>query len=214
MATRKKTTRKPARKKTTGRKPVRRNTAKGKPARRNAAKKPVRNVKKTAALTWGKAVKGHPVSGRPCAGRPMSQRDQKLFTKMGKRRAGVTLSKIKAAYGNEYERLAKTKKTAKPAAKKKTTAKRKVTPKRKTTAKRKPAAKRKAAPKQRKSSLRSGQKVTVSGLPARPQKYVVIDGRKRYQSSHRLLTTARKKQAALTAANPRKVFTIVQLSNA
>jgi hypothetical protein len=201
MITRKKATRKPAGKKKTGGS-VRRKTAKRNPARRTSTKKPVPSVKKnpvklTRDMTWGKEVKGHPVSGQPCAGRRMSQRDQKLFTKMGKRRAGVTLAKIKDAYGKDYDRLARSKNVAG----------RKAAPKRKTTAERKPA------PQTRKSSLRAGQKVTVSGLPASPQKYVVIDGRYRYQSSHRLLSTARKKQSALQTANPRKRFTIVQLSN-
>ncbi|MHC4119760.1 MAG: hypothetical protein ACYSWO_19860 [Planctomycetota bacterium] len=186
------------------------------PKRKTAARKPVRNVKKKttvkkgADLTWGKTVKGHPISGRPVAGRKMSQRDQKLFTKMGKRRAGVTLKKIKDAYGNDYEKLAKVKKKVKPAA-------RKAAPKRKTTtrktAPRRKTAARKTAPK-RKTAIRKGAMVTVSGLPARPQTYVVIDGRARYQSSHRLLSTATKKQAALSAANPRKTFKIVKLNKA
>lgn len=203
--TRKRTTRKPVRK-NTARKPVRKNTAR-KPVRKNTAKKPVRNAaKKKVALAWGKTVKGHPISGRPVAGRVMSQRDMKLFTKMGKRRAGVTLTKIKAAYGNDYEKLAKAKKKAKPAA-------RKAAPKRKTMTKR-AAPKRKTAPKRKSAGPSKGKLVTVSGLPARPQKYVVIDARARYQSSHRLLSTADKKKKALEAANPRKRFNIVKLGNA
>ena len=199
------------------RKPVRKNAAKRKPVRKNTAKKPVRNAaKKKTALTWGMSVKGHPISGRPVAGRVMSQRDQKLFTKMGKRRAGVTLKTIKEAYGKDYEKLAKVKKKAKPAA-------RKAAPKRKTTtrkpAARKAAPKREAAVKRKPAMPRKGKPISVSGIPEkrRPQKYVVVNvtsgNRYIYQSSHRLLTTARKKEAALSTANPRKTFAIVKLDS-
>jgi len=171
-------------KKKTTRKPVRKN-AKRKPVRKNPAKK--------TTLSWGKDVKKHPVSGKPCAGRPMSQRDQKLFTKMGKRRAGVTPTMVKEAYGLK----------PKKAAPKKKVATRKAPPKRKTAVKKKTA-----------STRRQGRLVTVSGLPARPQQYVIVDGRLRYQSSHRLLTTARKQQASLESANPRKKFRIVKIEKA
>jgi len=149
--------------------------------RRNTAKKPIKkNATKSVGLTWGKEIKAHPVTGKPCAGRPMSQRDQKLFTKMGKRRAGVTPSTISTVYG------------------KKTASKKTIT--------RKPAVRKPTTPKRRK-----GSPVTVTGLPIRPQKFVIVDGLMRYQSSSRLLTTARKKQAALEASNPRKRYRIVVL---
>ena len=166
-----------------------------------------KTTKKKTTLTWGKAVKGHPVSGGPCAGRPMSQRDQKLFTKMGKRRAGVTLKKIKDAYGSDYDKLAKAKKKRKPASKKKATAKRK------TTAKRKPAAKKRKTTKRKTTSSkrRTGKIVRVHGLPSRPQKYVIVDGRMRYETSSRLLSTARKRQKDLEEKFPRKKFRIVML---
>lgn len=179
-------------KKRSAKKAVRKNATKSKPTRKNPAKKKV-------VLAWGKAVKAHPVSGKPCAGRPMSQRDQKLFTKMGKRRAGVTPSMVKEAYGLKKNPVAKKKAPAKKTTAKKTTAKKK-------TAKRNPAAKKKT-----KVSRHKGKMVTVSGLPARPQQYIIVDGRMRYQSSSRLLTTARKKQAALEVQNQRKKFRIVKL---
>ena len=186
-------------------------------------------------LAWGKDVKAHPVSGKPCAGRKMSLRDQKLFTKMGKRRAGVTPSMVKEAYGLKKpaakkpaakKPAAKKPATRKPAAKKpaaKKPAARKPAA-RKTAAKkpvaRKPAAKKPAArkPAARKPKTtpkrRKGSTVTVTGLPASPQTYVIVDGRMRYQASSRLLTTARKKISALEAKNPRKVFRIVKLEKA
>lgn len=206
--TRKRTTRKPARK-TTARKPIRRNAPKRKPVRKNMTKKPVRNAKKKTALTWGIAVKGHPISGRPCGGRVMSQRDQKLFTKMGKRRAGVTLKMIKEAYGNDYDKLVKAKPAARKTAPKRRTTTRKTTVKRKAPIRRKTAARKPALPPK-------GKAVSITGGPkSRPQKYIVVNvtsgNRYVYQSSHKLLTTARKKEAALSAANPRKRFAIVKL---
>jgi hypothetical protein len=155
-------------------------TAKKRTKKKSAAKK---------ALTWGKGVV-HPVTKRPCGGRPMSQRDMKLFTKMGKRRAGVTPTKVKEAYGLK----------SKAAPKRKTAPKRKVTgrkPLRKTAAKR-------STPKRR-----MGSPVKIYGCPVQCQRYVVVDGSMRYQSSHKLLSAARKKQAALEAKSPRKVFRIV-----
>ena len=149
-------------------------TAKKRTKKKSATKK---------ALTWGKGVV-HPVTKRPCGGRVMSQRDMKLFTKMGKRRAGVTPTKIKEAYGLK----------AKTAPKKKVTGKK---PLRKTAAKR-------STPKRR-----LGSPVKIYGCPAQCQRFVLVDGRMRYQSSHKLLTAARKKQAALEAKSPRKVFRIV-----
>jgi hypothetical protein len=149
-------------------------TAKKRTKKKNAAKK---------ALTWGKGVV-HPVTKRPCGGRPMSQRDMKLFTKMGKRRAGVTPTKIKEAYG----------------------LKKKAAPKKKVTG-RKPL--RKTAAKRSTPKRRLGSPVKIYGCPVQCQRYVVVDGRMRYQSSHKLLTAARKSQAALEAKFPRKVFRIV-----
>jgi len=166
-----------------------------------------RKVIKKATLTWGKDVKAHPVSGKPCAGRPMSQRDQKLFTKMGKRRKGVTPTNVNDVYGVKKPAAKK-----KPVAKKKPAAKKTATrkPAAKKTATRKPAAKKaKAAPKRRKGSV-----VTVVGLPVRSEAYVIVDGRMHYQASSRLLTTARKKAAALESQNPRKKFRIVKLEKA
>ena len=167
--------------------------ARKKTTRRNTGRKPAKKnpAKKKAGLTWGKDVKKHPVSGKPCAGRPMSQRDQKLFTKMGKRRAGVTPTMVKEAYGLKPKKAAK----------------KKAAPKRKTAA-RKPAA-RKTAAKRSTPKRRKGSNVTVKGCPARCQRYVVVDGSMRFQSSHKLLTTARKKVASLEAKSPRKIFRIV-----
>lgn len=160
--------------------------------------------KKSAAkksLTWGKGV-NHPFTGRPCGGRVMSQRDMKLFTKMGKRRAGVTPTKIKEAYGGLKKKVAKVAPKMKVASKRKS----KSAPKKKVTGRtplRKTAAKR-STPKRRK-----GSPVKIYGCPAQCQRYVLVDGRMQYQSSHKLLTAARKKQAAFEAKFPRKVFRIV-----
>jgi len=188
MATaRKKTT---TRKKT-ARKPVRRNATKRttrkattrKPMRRNATKK-----KTTTSLTWAKSCTKHPVTGKPCAGRVMSKRDQKLFTKVGKRRAGVTPTMVKEAYGLKAT-SAKKKTTARKSTAKKTTA-------------RKPAARKTTA-------KRKGSSVTVSKVPARAQRFVIVDGRMAYQSSSKLLTSARKKVGELEKKFPRKTFRIV-----
>jgi hypothetical protein len=153
-----------------------------------------RTTKKTTKkLTWGKDVK-HPIRKTPCGGRPMSQRDMKLFTKMGKRRAGVTLSKIKEAYPEIY-------------GKKKVAPKKKAAPKKVTG--RKPL--RKTAAKRSTPKRKLGSKITVSGCPRTCQRYVVVDGSNRYQSSHKLLSSARKKQAALEAKFPRKVIRIIDM---
>jgi len=167
--------------------------------KKNAKKTTKKTTKK--ALTWGKGVV-HPVRKTACGGRPMSQRDMKLFTKMGKRRAGVTPTMVKEAYGQ--------KKAAKKPAKKKTVAKRKPAAKKKTTAKKKtPAAKKHIGRKGSSTKRRLGSTVTISGCPARCQRYVIVDGRMRFQSSSRLLTGARKKVEALVKKHPRKVFRIV-----
>jgi len=160
-------------------------TAKKRTKKRSAANKP---------LTWGKGVV-HPVTKRPCGGRVMSQRDMKLFTKMGKRRAGVTPTKVREAYGGAKKKAAPKRKTYKKRA-----------PKRKYTG-RKPL--RKTAAKRSTPTRRKGSPVKIYKCPAQCQRYVVVDGRMQYQSSHKLLTSARKKQAALEAKNPRKVFRIV-----
>lgn len=154
--------------------------------KRTTKKRVVKNAAKNK-LTWGKGVV-HPVTKRPCGGRPMSQRDMKLFTRMGKRRAVVTPTKVKEAYGLK-----------KNAAKK-------ASPKKKVTG-RKPL--RKTAAKRSTPKRRLGSPVRIYGCPARCQRYVVVDGSMRYQSSHKLLTAARKKQAALEAKSKRKVFRIV-----
>ena len=155
-------------------------TAKKRTKKKSSAKK---------ALTWGKGVV-HPVTKRPCGGRVMSQRDMKLFTKMGKRRSGVTPTKIKEAYG----------------LKKKAAPKKKSAPKKKVTG-RKPL--RKTAAKRSTPKRRMGSPVKIYGCPAQCQRYVIVDGRMRYQSSHKILTAARKKQAVLEAKSLRKVFRIV-----
>ena len=161
-------------------------------AKKRTAKKKTTKKTATKKLTWGKFVK-HPVTGRPCGGRVMSQRDMKLFTKMGKRRAGVTPTKVRGAYGGKLPAKKRTYKKRVP----KRNAAKKAAPKRKTAAKT-------STPKRRKGSV-----VKIHGCPARCQRYVVVDGSMKFQSSHKLLTTARKQQAALEAKFPRKTIRIV-----
>lgn len=189
-----------SRKKTTKKK----TTAKRRPAaKKKAAAKRRPAAKKKATkkgLTWGNGVV-HPVTKRPCGGRPMSQRDQKLFTRMGKRRAGVTPTKVREAYG--------LRKPARKPAKKKTMTKR---PARKTTAKRRPA--KKAAPKKRtaakKPAPRGYREKSVS--PGRAKfKYVIFDasGRDHYGSNK--LTDARRKLKELKVEKPKAKLQIFEM---
>jgi hypothetical protein len=71
---------------------------------------------------------------------------------------------------------------------------------------RKPAARK---PARKTTARRTGSKVVVRKVPARSERYVVVDGSMLYQGSSRLLSAARKKQAALQAKHPKKVFRIV-----
>jgi hypothetical protein len=186
MATSRKKT---AKKKTTAK---RRPAAKKKTTKKNAAKK---------VLKWGKGVV-HPVTKRPCGGRAMSQRDQKLFTRMGKRRAGVTPTKVREAYG--------LKKPARQPAKKKAVAKR---PARKAATKRKPA--RKAAPKKRtmaakKKAPKGYREKKVS--PGRSRfKYVIFDASGRDHYGCNKLTDARRKLKELKAEKPKAKLQIYEM---
>jgi hypothetical protein len=169
--------------------------------RRPAAKKKVAK-KKAAGLKWGNGVV-HPVTKRPCGGRPMSQRDQKLFTRMGKRRAGVTPTKVREAYG--------LKKPARKPAKKKTTAKRPVKKKRAT--KRNPA--KKTAPKKRTSA--SGKKATkgyreMKVNPGRSRfKYVIFDASGRDHYGCNKLTDARRRLKELKVEKPKAKLQIYEM---
>lgn len=121
------------------------------------------------------------------------------------------------ATAKKKTRKTRTRKTAKKPARKTTkravkkTAVRKT---RRTTTARRPARKtvRKTTrkPAARKSTTRrTGSKVTVRGVPARSQRYVVVDGSMIYQASSRLLSGARKHAMALQKKYPKKLFRIV-----
>jgi hypothetical protein len=164
--------------------------------RRPAAKK--RLVTKGGDLRWGKGVI-HPVTKTPCGGRPMSQRDKKLFTRMGKRRAGVTPTMVSVAYGLKKPARKATKKVVK----KKTAAKR-------------PA--RKAAPKKRTTTKSSAKKKTPRGFkekkvsPGRAKfRYVIFDasGKDRYGTQR--LSDARRKLKELKKEHPMAKLQIWQM---
>lgn len=210
------TSRKKTAKKTTAK---RRPAAKKKTAakRRPAAKK--KTVKKTGDLKWAKGV-NHPVTKRPCGGRVMSQRDKKLFTRVGKRRASTTLAMIREAYGLKKKPARKPakKKTAarKPAAKKKTTAKRRPVAKKKTTA-RKPAKKKAAARNPAKKTATITKKVPRGFKEKKVSvgrakfRYVIFDasGGDRYGANK--LTDARRKLKELKKEHPKATLEIQEM---
>lgn len=184
MATSRK--KKPAKKKT----PAKRRPA----AKKRTAKKKV--TKKTySRMTWGKGVV-HPVTKRPCGGRAMSLRDQKLFTRMGKRRFGVTPTKVREAYGLK-----------KPAAKPKKRAAKKTAPKRRPAKKTAPQKRTTSA---KKKAPRGYREKKVSAGRAK-FKYVIFDasGRDRYGSNK--LTDARSKLKELKAALPKAKLKIYEM---
>jgi hypothetical protein len=73
---------------------------------------------------------------------------------------------------------------------------------------RKPVARKRTATR-RTTTRRTGSKVTVRGVPASSQRYVIVDGSMTFQTSSRLLSGARKHVAALAKKHPKKVFRIV-----
>jgi hypothetical protein len=124
----------------------------------------------------------HPVTKKPVGGLVRSMRDSKLFKRSGKRKAGVTAAKIRAAYG-----LAPKKRPVKRTAKK-TVKKVKVS---------------------RSKKLGVGKTFIIKRAPKRMTRYVIVDGSGKFCARAIKKSTGVAKIRLLKEKYPRRRFRLL-----